>query len=108
MEAQRVIIGLDVGTTAVKAVAFGLGSSRRASAAREYPLIQPQAGWQVQDPQRIAAAVVSALAECVAACGDAQVLAVSLSTAMHGLIGLDADGRPMTPLVTWADGRALA
>ncbi|MBK8460816.1 MAG: gluconokinase [Micropruina sp.] len=108
MEAQRVIIGLDVGTTAVKAVAFGIGSSRRASAAREYPLIQPQAGWQVQDPQRIAAAVVSALAECVAACGDAQVLAVSLSTAMHGLIGLDADGRPMTPLVTWADGRALA
>ena len=34
--------------------------------------------------------------------------AVSLGTAMHGLIGLDAAMAPVTPLLTWADGRAVA
>lgn len=34
------------------------------------------------------------------------MVAISFSTAMHGLIGLDARYRPLTPLVTWADSRA--
>lgn len=33
---------------------------------------------------------------------------ISVSTAMHGLIGLDEELRPLTPLITWADSRALA
>lgn len=102
----EVIIGLDVGTTAAKVVAFGLGSRWRHSAIREYPLLQPNPGWQVQDPQAIAAAVLGALTECVGALGGARVLGLSVSTAMHGLIGLDARLRPMTPLVTWADARS--
>ncbi|PVU81143.1 sugar kinase [Cellulomonas sp. WB94] len=102
----EVIIGLDVGTTAAKVVAFGLGSPWRHTAIREYPLVQPAPGWQVQDPQAIAAAVQGALAECVDAVGGSSVVALSVSAAMHGLIGLDAKLRPLTPLVTWADARA--
>ena len=106
-ESDQLIIGLDIGTTAVKVVAFGIGSPARYTASREYPLSQPQPGWQVQDPGRIVAAVIDALAECVAAVGAARVVGLSLSTAMHGLIGLDGDRRPLTPLLTWADGRAI-
>ncbi len=102
----EVVIGLDVGTTAVKAVAFGVGSTWRRTAVREYPLLQPQPGHQVQDPDTLAAAVFAALAECVAACDGARVLTVSVSAAMHGLLGLDGGHRPLTPLVTWADDRA--
>jgi gluconokinase len=107
----QVVVGLDVGTTGVKAVAFrmpalGTGAPWRRMAIREYPLLQPEPGWAVQDPDTIVAAVAAALAECVAATGQAEVLAVSVSTAMHGLIALDADLRPLTPLVTWADARA--
>ncbi|WP_406385645.1 gluconokinase [Streptomyces sp. NBC_01618] len=102
----EVVIGLDVGTTAVKAVAFGVDVYWRCTAEREYSLEQPAPGWQVQDPAAIGAAVIAALAECVAGCAGARVLAVSLSSAMHGLIGLDADRHPLTPLVTWADERA--
>ncbi|GAB2672120.1 gluconokinase [Thalassiella azotivora] len=100
------VIGLDVGTTAVKCVAFGLGSPWRHVAVREYPLLEPEPGWQVQDPAAVLAAATDALARCAAAAGSADVVAVSVSTAMHGLVGLDADLRPVTPLVTWADGRA--
>ena len=109
MESARpaqVIVGLDVGTTGVKAVAFGVGSSWRRVALREYPLLQPAPDEAVQDPAAILTAVAAALAECVAAAGDAEVLAVSVSAAMHGLIGLDRELRPLTPLITWADARA--
>jgi gluconokinase len=102
----EVVIGLDVGTTAAKVVAFGLGSDWRHTAIREYPLLAPQPGWQVQDPDAIRAAVLAALAECAQAAGRSTVLALSVSTAMHGLIGLDAGLRPLTPLVTWADARS--
>jgi gluconokinase len=102
----EVIIGLDVGTTAAKVAAFGLGSSWRHTAIREYPLLQPRPGWQVQDPPTIDAAVQAALGECVAAIGGATVVALSASTAMHGLIGLDARLQPLTPLITWADARS--
>ena len=101
----EVIIGVDVGTTAVKVAAFAVNgaAAELPRALREYPLEQPQPGWQVQEPTIVLSAIDSAIADCVAQLRDAQVLAVSLSTAMHGLIGLDAQYRPLTPLVTWAD-----
>jgi len=104
----EVVVGLDIGTTGVKAVAFGLPPSWRRVAIREYPLLQPQPGWQVQEPEAILDATATALAECVAAAAGAEVIAIALSTAMHGLIGVDAELRPLTPLITWADARARA
>jgi gluconokinase len=115
----EVIIGLDVGTTAVKVVAFairgGVGQTLDApfrdavpSTLREYPLEQPEPGWQVQDPLRVLAAIDAALSDCVELLGDASVRGLSISTAMHGLIGLDQHQRPVTPLLTWADARASA
>jgi gluconokinase len=56
----------------------------------------------------LASETLGALAETVAARGPARVVAVALSTAMHGLIGLDAGHRPLTPLLTLADSRATA
>ena len=97
---------MDVGTTGVKAVAFAPGSSWRRVAISEYPLLQPAPGRLVQEPATILAATASALAHCVAGGGSAEVLAISVSAAMHGLIALDAECVPLTPLITWADSRA--
>ena len=108
--APRVVIGLDVGTTAAKAVAFGVGEPRlveNVSAGHEYPLIRPRSGWRVQDPEAVLHAVDRALSDVVARLdGSTVVEAVSISTAMHAVIALDADRRPLTPIVTWADARA--
>lgn len=110
---RRVVIGLDVGTTAAKATAFALGSSRRISAAEEYTLDEPEPGWQVQDPQRMwhaARNVVRTVVDESPAGGAAdegvEVVGIGLSTAMHGLIGLDERQQPVTPLISWADARA--
>jgi gluconokinase len=101
-----VVIGLDVGTTGVKAAAFAAGSSWQAVAIREYPLLQPARDQQVQDPATILDASAAALGECVRAVGGAEVLAISVSAGMHGLMALDAQRRPLTQLVTWADARS--
>jgi gluconokinase len=113
--AGEVILGLDVGTTAVKVVAFpintagtGGGATQPASTQREYPLQQPEAGWQVQDPTTVLAAIDDAIKACVALLGDIHITALAISTAMHDLIGLDQQMRPITPLVLWADSRATA
>jgi len=100
------VLGLDVGTTAAKASVFSLDGRVRLTAQREYPLLSPQPGWQVQDPATIARGVLDAMADAVAQAGSGRVLAVSVSTAMHGLVGLDASLGPVTDLMTWADSRA--
>src|SRR5688572_27146613 len=86
-----VIIGLDVGTRAVKVAAFGVGGTRGelATALHEYRMEQPRPGWQVQDPPSVLSGIDSAVADCVTQLGKARVVGISLSTAMHGLVGLD-------------------
>ena len=55
------LIGLDVGTTATKALLFDLEGRVLAAAGRGYGLITPRPGWVEQDPEEIWAAVVETL-----------------------------------------------
>jgi len=106
-DVSSVVIGVDIGTTSTKAVAFtssGLVVARHAVA---YPLTEPLPGFAEQDPDEIVAAVVAAVAAVASLCGGA-VRALSFSSAMHSVLGLDADGSPVTAVVTWADRRASA
>ncbi len=103
---SAVIIGLDVGTTGTKAVAFNVDGGFRHGTQRSYALTEPKPGWQVQDPHAVVEAAFSAVAECVSSCHPSEVVAVSMSAAMHGLIGVDGTLWPITALLTFADGRA--
>jgi gluconokinase len=100
---RPVVVGLDVGTTSAKAVGFDAGGGRGAEAAISYELHEPEPGAAVQDP----AVVVDAAAEALARVAGATRPVVACSTAMHGLVALDEHDRPLTPLITWADTRAL-
>ena len=103
-----VLIGLDSGTTATKAVTAGADGHVRDLASVAYPLLVPHPGWAELDAHRLQSAAVEALAEVVARAherGD-RVVALCLSAAMHGVVPMADDGRPLGPLVTWADGRA--
>lgn len=106
--ASDIILGLDVGTTAAKASLFSLDGAVRITVSREYPLLNPQPGWHVQQPDAVALGVLEAMREAVARIDPARVIGISISTAMHGLVGLDATLRPVTELLTWADSRAWA
>jgi xylulokinase len=94
------LVGVDVGTTGVKAVALNPEGRVVARAEHTYALSTPRPGWAEQDPEdwwRAADAAVSSLG------GDA--LAIGLSGQMHGLVALDADDRVLRPAILWNDQR---
>ena len=106
--AVKVVLGLDIGTTSAKAVAFDPSGAAHGSAESGYPLLEPEHGHAEQDPERMLAAAEEVLRGAAAAAREdgAEVAGISMSTAMHALVGLGGDGRPLTPLITWADTRA--
>ncbi|MDP5181992.1 gluconokinase [Blastococcus sp. BMG 814] len=103
-----VVVGLDSGTTATKAVTAGTDGRVRDVASVAYPLLVPAPGRAELDAGRLTAAAVEALGEVAALARDRgdTVVAVSLSAAMHGLVPMDDEGSPLGPVVTWADDRA--
>jgi gluconokinase len=104
------VVGVDIGTTGVKAAAVDTAAVSHGSAEREYPTQSPFPGWSVQDPEVVAAATAAVVREVTAKADAAgrPVVGVAFSSAMHSLIALAPDGSPLTPSVTWADGRAAA
>ncbi|MFL6128158.1 MAG: gluconokinase [Mycobacteriales bacterium] len=103
--AGQVVLGVDIGTTSTKVVAYGTDGRAGPSHSAGYPLREPHPGHAEQDPEEILAAVLECL-RVVAAAVDGPVAGLSVSSAMHTLIGLDAGCHPLTPSLSWADSRA--
>lgn len=103
---QPLVLALDIGTTSTKAGAYAVDGSLVASASSGYPLLTPHPGYAVQEPDAILAAVIEAAQRVVADVGADRIAGVSFSSAMHSLLGLDADLDPLTPVITWGDTRA--
>jgi gluconokinase len=108
MGAGQAIIGIDIGTTSTKSVAFRRDGSMLGSFSVEYPLLQEQPTWAEQEPEVIVQAVIHSVKGALDRSGlkGDDVAAVGISSAMHSLIAVDADGRPLTRSITWADGRS--
>lgn len=101
-------VGLDVGTSGLKAVALDAEGRVAAEASADYPLLTPAPGWTEQDPNawwRAAAAALRSLTEQV---GADRIGAVGVSGQMHGMVALDADGAPLRPALLWNDQRTAA
>lgn len=105
-----VLVGLDAGTTATKAVTAGADAVVRDVVSVGYPLLVPAPGRAELDPRRLTSAAVQALTDVVRAAGERgdRVVGLSLSAAMHGLVPMTEDGTPLGPIATWADSRAAA
>jgi xylulokinase len=101
--AAGALVGLDVGTTGVKAVAISAEGEVLARAERGYPLSTPHPGWCEQDPEDWWAASQAALADL-----GVEPAAIGLSGQMHGLVALDAHDRVLRPAILWNDQRTGA
>jgi gluconokinase len=104
----NVVLGVDIGTTSAKAVAFDADGRELGRGEAAYPLLEPEPGQAVQDPGAVVDGTLAAIRAGAAAARErgARVAALSFSGAMHSLVGLDAGGRALTPLITWGDMRA--
>ncbi|MBV8943107.1 MAG: hypothetical protein JO240_15370 [Solirubrobacterales bacterium] len=104
---MTLMLGIDEGTSAVKAVLYDTDLRPVAQARREKPLSHPRAGWVEQDADMVLSAVVEAVAELLRGTSE-EVEACGLDHQGESVLAWDADsGRPLTPVVTWQDKRSL-
>jgi xylulokinase len=95
------LIGIDVGTSGVKAIAISPHGEVLATAEEGYPLSTPEPGWSEQAPEDWWRATQACLARLPEG-------AVGLSGQMHGLVTLDGDDRVLRPAILWNDQRTSA
>jgi xylulokinase len=100
-----VLLGLDIGTSATKALATDERGDAVAEASEPYAVDRPGPGLAESDPERWWAAVAAATRRLPAAVREA-VRGVGLSGQMHGVTLARADGTPVRPAILWLDGRA--
>src|SRR4051812_36240136 len=101
---RATVLGIDLGTSSVKAVVARLDGSVAGQATGEYPVSSPRPGWSETSPADWLSATASAVRAAVARAG-AQPAAIGLSGQMHGVVATSGDGRPVRPAMLWSDAR---
>jgi len=101
------LLGLDVGTTATKALLLSINGEVVASASHSYSLITPHEDWVEQDPEDLWSGVI---AVCQTVLENIRpqdrVLALSISSQGGTTIPVDADFQPVGNAISWMDNRA--
>ncbi|MGZ8630311.1 MAG: xylulokinase [Actinomycetota bacterium] len=107
---MSVVLGLDISTTATKALLMEADGRLRGTAAVDYPTSSPRTGWSEQDPALWWTAAIESIREVLATSGTPgeAVEAVGLAGQMHGLVLLAADQRVLRPAILWNDQRTTA
>src|SRR6476620_9937258 len=99
------LLGIDEGTSAVKAVLYDADLNTLAEARREKRLHHPRPGWVEQDGEEVLTCVAEAVSELLQ--DSPEIVACGLDHQGESVIAWDAEsGTPLTPIVTWQDKRS--
>ncbi len=101
-------LGIDVGTSGVKAILVAESGDVIASAVTPLQLSTPQPGWAEQEPESWWQASIASIRTLLAARPDSNVAAIGISGQMHSSVFLDAKGTVIRPALLWCDGRTTA
>lgn len=104
---MKYVIGVDLGTSAVKLLLVNQMGEVVHEVSKAYPLIQEKTGYSEQDPEEWVTQTTKGLSELVATFeGDpSDIEGISFSGQMHGLVLLDADNRVLRNAILWNDTR---
>lgn len=106
---MELLLGLDVGTSSVKCLAFNAQGQVVASATQSLRLFTPRPGWVEQDPEQIWKATVHVCRAVTSTLPrEHRIMALSLSSQGGTTIPVDADGSPTHLAFSWMDERAGA
>lgn len=105
---RELVIGLDIGTTSVKAVMFDLNGKLIAEAEEMITTNYPEPEWAEQSPKEIEQSSVVVMKDVMekAKIQKDELLTVGISCAMHSLICVDENMNPLSQMLIWADGRS--
>ncbi|MCA9996021.1 MAG: hypothetical protein KDE56_09765 [Anaerolineales bacterium] len=105
---QPALIGVDLGSTNIKAVAFGLGGEQLAQATTPTITHVPRPGWAEYGAEEVWTAVCSVLRQLLANLpANAVPAAVTCSSMAEAGVALDAHGQPLYPFISWFDQRTI-
>ena len=100
------LLGIDEGTTGVKAALFDQRLQPVAEARRDKVNRHPEEGWVEQDGEEVIAAVTEAVAELLNG-ADGEVVACGLDHQGESVLAWDSEtGKPLSPIVVWQDKRS--
>src|SRR3569833_1730504 len=102
------LIGIDVGTTAVKAVLIDLKGNRLADLSRPHPMHRAESGAAEQDPADWMRGVLEALGMFSAQHDLRGLAGIGICSQVNTHVFVDAAGNPVRPAITWQDGRAAS
>lgn len=106
------LLGIDLGTSSVKAVIINTSGQVCGVGAQEYPILTPRERWAEQDPDAWWSASIHAVRAAIAQAkyeqGSDTISAIGLSGQMHGAAFLDAQRKPLGNAIIWADQRSAA
>lgn len=107
---ESLLLGIDVGTSSVKAVLIDLQGTIQATGQAEYPLHHIRPAWVEQDPEDWWKGTCKAIKEALAKVsnGAERVLGLAVSCQAPSLLALDRSGKPLRPAMIWMDRRAEA
>jgi xylulokinase len=104
--ARATLIGIDVGTTATKAVLIGETGERLAAQMRPHLMTRPAEGHAEQDPQDWMTSVLAALTAFAGSHDLTSLKGIGLCSQVNTHVFVDAVGAPIMPGITWQDTRA--
>jgi gluconokinase len=100
------LLSIDAGTSGVRVALFDeQGAPVPGAQTRNHRTFTSVSDFAELDADRIVAEVIETIDELLAN-STRQIDLIAISAFWHSLIGIDADGLPTTPLLTWADTRA--
>ena len=107
MTGREATLGVDIGTTGCRCVAYSDEAEVVAMAECLYPTSSPRPGWAEQDSVLVLAQVEQCIRLAVKKAAKAlyRVTLISFSAVNHGLIPL-CEGEPLRPCIIWADNRS--
>lgn len=104
---SKAVLAIDVGTSSTRAALVDDQLNVLSVGQITNRLMTPEPGAAEQDPDQLWQSLVGAVCECLAGAPQGvRPQALIMDTAMHGLVMIDRSGRPITPLITWADTRS--
>jgi xylulokinase len=103
-------LGLDIGTSGVKAVLVNRKGDVTATATVSHPLATPEPGWAEQRPEDWWKATMGAIKQVLklGRVTGKQVASIGLSGQMHSSVFLDGKNEVIRPALLWCDGRTTA
>jgi len=99
-------IGIDVGTSSIKALLVNPNGEVLANSNPQYPFQTPAPLWAETDPEVWWHATCAALKELLKDQKPERIGGVGLTGQMHGLVLLDQEGQPLRPCIMWNDQRS--